>query len=332
MVDLSTEYMGLKLKNPLVASSSPLSQDMENLRRMEESGIAAVVMYSLFEEQITAESKELNRYLVQGTESFAESLTYLPDFGNYKIGPDDYLKHIENAKKLIGIPVIGSLNGVSTGGWTRYAKLIEEAGADALELNTYYLSTSTDITSGQIEKIYIDLVKNIRNSISIPIAVKLSPFFSSIPNMAFQLIEAGANALVLFNRFYQPDLDIEAEKVVPNLVLSTSEELRMRLRWVAILEDRIKTDMAITGGVHTVDDVVKSIMAGAKVAMMTSALLKNGISHITLLIEGLTRWLEEHHRRSVRHLQGVMSQRSVADPAAFERANYMKTLASYKEI
>jgi len=329
MIDLSTNYMGLDLKNPLVVSPSPLCEDIGNIRRMEDSDAAAVVLHSLFEEQITLESQELNRYLTQGTESFAESLTYFPDLGDYKLGPDEYLEHVRRAKNAVDIPIIGSLNGVSAGGWIGYAEEIEDAGADALELNIYYIPTNLSMTSEQIEQIYINLVRSVKASVDIPVAVKLGPYFSSMPQMARQLDVAGADALVLFNRFYQPDLDLENLEVVPNLVLSTSQELRLRLRWVAILFGRILADMAVTGGVHTAEDVLKAMMAGAKVAMMTSALLKNGIEHLATVRSHLLRWMEKHEYESIRQMQGSMSQRSVAEPAAFERANYMKVLHSY---
>jgi len=330
MTDLSTNYMGLNLKNPLVASSSPLCENVDNIRRMEEAGAAAVVLHSLFEEQITLESRELDRYLTQGTESFAEALTYFPDLGSYKLGPDEYLEHIRRAKSTVDIPVMGSLNGISTGKWIKYAKAIEEAGADALELNIYYIPTDMDETCEQIERMYVDLVRDVKDSASIPVAVKLSPYFSSMPRMARCLDQAGANALVLFNRFYQPDLDLENIEVVPNLVFSTSNELRLRLRWVAILYGNVRADLAVTGGVHTADDVVKAMMVGARVAMMTSALLKHGIGHMAMVLANLISWMEAHEYESIRQMQGVMSQQSVADPAAFERANYMKVLGSYK--
>jgi len=330
MSSLSTEYMGLKLESPLVASPSPLCEDIDNIRSMEEAGAAAVVLHSLFEEQITLESKELDFYLTQGTESFAEALTYFPDLEDYNIGADDYLEHIRKAKGAVDIPIIASLNGVSVGGWTDYAKMIEQAGADALELNIYYVPTSFDMSSQDVEKMYVDLVKSVKGSIKIPVAVKLSPYFSSLPYVAGQLGEAGADALVIFNRFYQPDLDMEKMEVVPNVVLSTSQELRLRLRWVAILFGHVKPDMAVTGGVHTGEDALKSIMAGASVAMMTSALLKNGISHLAKVRDEMTKWMERHKYDSIEQIKGKMSQKSVAEPAAFERANYMKVLKSYK--
>lgn len=330
MIDLSTTYMGLHLKNPLVVSPSPLCEDIDNIRRMEESRSAAVVLHSLFEEQILLESQDLDHYLTQGTYSFAESLTYFPDLGNYKLGPDEYLEHIRKAKEAVDIPIIGSLNGVSTGGWLKYAKAIEEAGADALELNIYYIPTNPNMTSEQVEGMYADLVRGVKTRVNIPVAVKISPYFSSTPNMARCLDRVGANALVLFNRFYQPDLDIENLEVVPNLILSTSDELRLRLRWVAILYGQIQADMAVTGGVHSAEDVVKTMMLGARVAMMTSALLKNSIHYLKTVLNDVVAWMEQHEYESISQIQGIMSQRSVAEPAAFERANYMKALHSYR--
>jgi dihydroorotate dehydrogenase (fumarate) len=328
-MDLSTNYMGLSLKNPLIVSPSPQCQEIDNIRKMEDSGAAAVVLHSLFEEQITLESRELDRYLTQGTESFAESLSYFPDLGDYRIGPEQYLEHVSQAKDAVDIPVIGSLNGVSTGGWIEYAKAIEDAGAHALELNIYYIPTSVEMTSQQVEGMYTDLVRNIKKSIDIPVAVKLSPYFSSMPQMARQLDVAGADALVLFNRFYQPDLDLENLRVASNLELSTSSELRLRLRWVAILFGHILADMAVTGGVHTAEDALKAIMAGANVAMMTSALLVNGIEHLAKVRDGMEQWMEKHKYESISQMRGSLSQRSIAEPAAFERANYMKVLGSY---
>lgn len=330
MIDLSTTYMGLHLKNPLVVSPSPLCEDIDNIRRMEESGSAAVILHSLFEEQILLESQDLDHYLTQGTYSFAESLTYFPDLGDYKLGPDEYLEHIRKAKEAVDIPIIGSLNGVSTGGWLKYAKAIEEAGADALELNIYYIPTNPNMTSEQVEGMYADLVRGVKTRVNIPVAVKISPYFSSTPNMARCLDRVGANALVLFNRFYQPDLDIENLEVVPNLILSTSDELRLRLRWVAILYGQIQADMAVTGGVHSAEDVVKTMMLGARVAMMTSALLKNSIHYLKTVLNDVVAWMEQHEYESISQIQGIMSQRSVAEPAAFERANYMKALHSYR--
>ena len=330
-MDLSTKYMGLSLKSPLVVSPSPLTEDVGNIKQMEDAGAAAVVIHSLFAEQLMAESEELDAALTQGTDSFAEALSYFPEMGEYKLGPDGYIELIRKAKEAVGIPIIGSLNGVSTGGWIEYAKAIEEAGADALELNIYYLPTSPSVTSAQLDDMHVELVGSVRESIGIPLAVKLAPFFSSMPSVAQRLDKAGADALVLFNRFYQPDIDIENLEVVPNLVLSTSDELRLRLRWVAILYGEIDVDMAITGGVHTPEDVVKAMMVGAKVAMMTSAVLANGVEHIGTVRDGLVKWIEKHDYESVANMQGTMSRKKVAEPAAFERANYMKVLHSYRD-
>ena len=329
MSDLSTSYLGLSLKNPLVVSPSPLCEDLGAIRKMEDAGASAVVLHSLFEEQLTLNSQDLDRFLTSGTESFAEALSYFPDMGQFKLGPEAYLEHIQKAKKAVKIPIIGSLNGVSTGGWVSYAKKIEQAGADALELNVYYIATDPDMSGPQVEQMYADLVRDVRGSLKIPIAVKLGPYFSSMASVARRLDQAGANGLVLFNRFYQPDFDLEKLEVTPNLNLSRSEELRLRLCWVAILSGRIKADMAITGGVHTAEDVIKSMMAGAKVAMMTSALLKNGVEYLKTVREGIAAWMEKHEYASIRQMQGSMSQKSVAEPAAFVRANYMKVLRSY---
>ena len=276
MVDLTTTYLGLKLKNPLVASPSPLSEKVDNVKRMEQAGISAIVMYSLFEEQIIHESLELDYFLNRGTESFAEALTYFPDIGRYSLTPDKYIGKLEQTKQAVNIPVMGSLNGVSTGGWVEYAHKIQEAGADALELNLYYLPTDLNLTCNQIEDNYLTLVSDIRAKVKIPLAIKLAPFFTALPNFANLLVEAGANGLVLFNRFYQPDMDLENLEVVPNLVLSNSDDLRLPLRWIAILYGKVKVDLALTSGVHTSEDAIKAIMAGANVAMSTSALLKRG--------------------------------------------------------
>jgi dihydroorotate dehydrogenase (fumarate) len=296
---------------------------------MEDAGASAVILHSLFEEQLTAESHDLDHFLTHGTDSFAEALSYYPDLGNYKLGPDAYLEHVRKAKAAVKIPIVGSLNGVSTGGWISYAKKIEQAGADALELNVYYIPTDPEMSGAQVEQMYADLVRDVRASIKIPIAVKLGPYFSALASMARRLDQAGANALVLFNRFYQPDFDLEKLAVTPNLVLSRSDELRLRLTWVGILYGHVKADMAITGGVHTAEDAIKSMMAGARVAMMTSALLRNGVKHLGTVLEGMKAWMEQHEYASIRQMQGSMSQKAVAEPAAFVRANYMKVLSSY---
>ncbi len=335
MVDLSTTYLGISLKNPLVASASPLSQKIEVARQLEAAGISAIVMYSLFEEQIIHDSLRLHRDVTQGIESFVEAQTYLPDLGpyqdlrQYSIGADTYVENLRRLKGAVGIPVIGSLNGITNGGWIEYAQKIEQAGADALELNIYNLSTNPDITSVQLEEEYISLVKAIRKTIRIPIAVKLSPFFTALPNFARKLAEAGADGLVLFNRFYQPDFDLEELEVVPRLILSTSQELRLPLRWIAILYGRVPVDFALTTGVHTAADVLKGVMAGASVCMTASALLKFGIEYAADILEGVRVWMEEHEYESITQMKGSMSQRAVADPATFERANYIKELSSF---
>jgi dihydroorotate dehydrogenase (fumarate) len=329
MPDLSTTYLGLTLRSPLVVSAGPLCERVDNIRRMEDAGAGAVVLHSLFEEQITLESHELDRYLSDGTDSFAESLTYFPDMQGYKLGPDGYLEHIRRAKAAVDIPVIGSLNGVSTGGWISYARGIEEAGADALELNVYYIPTDPQMAGARVEELCANLVRDVKRSLRIPVAVKIGHFWSAMANLAARLDQAGANALVLFNRFYLPDFDLENLEVVPHLTLSSSYELLLRLHWVAILHGHVRADLAVTGGVHTVEDALKAMMAGARVAMMTSALLKHGIEHLTTLSGQLVEWMEAHEYESIRQMQGSMSYQSVREPAAFERANYMKVLSSY---
>lgn len=329
MVDLSTTYLGLQLKNPVVASASPISKNLEGIRHLEDAGASAVVMYSLFEEQIVQESLALDHYLNRGTDTYAESLTYFPDLPHYNIGPEDYLELIHRAKQAVQIPVIASLNGVSTGGWINYAKKMEEAGADALELNTYYIPTDPELSGQEMEQVYIDLVRDVRAQVRIPLAVKLNPFFTALPNFSKRLVDAGANGLVLFNRFIQPDLDIETLEVNPHLVLSSSNELRLPLRWIAILYGRIQADLALTTGVHTAQDVLKAMMAGASVTMLASSLLLNGIQHIQEILTEMEGWMTTYEYESIKQMQGSMSQRSVAEPAAFERANYMKTLVSF---
>lgn len=331
-MDLRTDYLGMTLKNPIVPSSSPLSRSVDSIRRLEDAGASAVVMYSLFEEQITSESFYLDYYLSHGTDSYAESLDYFPEMQSYNVGPDEYLELIRRAKEAVDIPIIGSLNGTSTGGWIDYARSIEEACADALELNVYYIPTSTYLMGAEVEYIYTDILHDVRNAVEIPVALKLSPYFSSTSNMAQRLAEGGADGLVLFNRFYQPDLDLENLEVIPRLVLSNSDELRLPLRWVAMLYGRVPVDFAITTGVHTYRDALKGLMAGAKVTMMASELLQNGIVRITEILGEISRWMEEHEYRSVKQMIGSMSQQNVVETAAFERANYMKTLASYRPL
>ena len=328
-MDLSTTYLGMKLKNPLVASSSPLTREISRLRQMEDAGAAAVVLYSLFEEQIRMESHTLNEHLWQGAESFAEALSYFPEAAEYQTGPSAYMEHISRAKAALDIPVIGSLNGVSTGGWIEYARLMEEAGADAIELNVYYIATDLDMPSEAVEQLYMDVLRDVQTAVSIPIAMKLSPYFSNMAYMANRLAEAGAEGLVLFNRFYQPDLDLDELAVVPNLKLSSSVEMRLPLRWIAILYGRIPTDFALTTGVHTPTDVLKGVAAGASVTMLASELLQNGINRFQLLENGITNWLEENEYESLEQLKGSLSQINCAEPAAFERANYMRVLSSY---
>lgn len=330
MIDLTTKYLSMKLKSPLVVSASPLSAEIGNIRHMEDAGASAVVLPSLFEEQIQMESNTLDHFLLQGTESFAESLTYIPDMGGYRLGPDGYLEHVRAAKQAVAIPIIASLNGTSTSGWASYAESIEEAGADALELNIYLIPTDSEVPGSQVEQMYVDLLAQVKSSIKIPVAVKIGAYFSSLPNAARRLDEAGANALVLFNRFYQPDFDLENLEVVPNLMLSTPHELLLRLNWVAVLYGKISADLAVTGGVHSGVDVLKAAMAGASVSMMTSALLRNGIGHLAAVRAQILEWMEEHEYESIEQMQGSMSQRSVADPSAFQRANYVKVLSSYR--
>lgn len=329
-MDLSTTYLGIKLKNPIVAAASPLSHSVDVMKRLEDAGASAVVMYSLFEEQIAHEQAELNHYLNYGTEAFAEALTYFPEPQSYNLGPEEYVELIHNAKKSLGIPVIGSLNGISTGGWIKYAQRIEEAGADAIELNVYYIPTDPRISGTDVEDRYVEVLSAVKTTVKIPVAMKLSPFFSSMAHMAQRLDNAGADGLVLFNRFYQPDVDLESLDVTPNLQLSTQTEMRLPLRWIAILFGRLKASLAATSGVHTAEDALKMLMAGADVTMLASALLKHGPQHVAAILNRMEQWMLEHEYISVSQLKGSMSQKSVADPSAFERANYMKVLQAYK--
>lgn len=331
-MDLSVEYMGLQLKHPIVPSASPLSNTVDGIRALEDAGASAVVMYSLFEEQITSESFYLDDFLTYGTNCYSEALDYFPDLENYNVGPDGYLNLIRRAKEATKIPIIGSLNGVSSGGWIEYASLIEEAGADALELNIYFIPTNPEMTGKEVESLYVDILKDVKSTIEIPIAMKLSPYFSSTGNIAKMLVDEGVNALVLFNRFYQPDFDLETLEVKPKLVLSHSPEMRLPLCWIAILYGQLLTDFAITSGIHTHEDVLKSLMAGAKVTMMASELLQNGIGQIRKVLTDMQNWMNEHEYESVRQMIGSMSRMNVAEPAAFERANYMKMLASYRPM
>ncbi|HAR44400.1 MAG TPA: dihydroorotate dehydrogenase-like protein [Bdellovibrionales bacterium] len=330
MADLSTKFLSLNLKNPLVVSSSPLCAESAYLRQVEDAGAAAIVLHSLFEEQILNESKELDKQLWNTSDVSAESLSYYPDFKTYNIGPSQYVEYVSKAKQAVKIPIIASLNGYSNGGWIKYAQEIEKAGADALELNTYFVPSDVTKTGAEIEKMYLDLVRAVTASVKIPVAVKISPFFSSVGNIALELSKAGARGIVMFNRFYQPDIDLEELEVKPKLTFSRSDELRLRLHWTAALVDKVKADIAITGGVHKAEDVIKSMMVGAKVAMMTSALLQQGPRHLKEVETDLQSWLEKHEYESIAQMQGSLSRSKVTHPAAFDRANYMKELKSYR--
>lgn len=329
MQRLKTTYLGMELSHPLVASAGPLTKSVDSICALADSGVSAIVMHSLFEEQITLEADYLDLYLSEGTDSYSEALSYFPSNRGYAVGPDAYLDLIAEAKRKTSIPIIGSLNGVSLGGWTEYARLIEEAGADALELNVYYIPTNARLDGAQVEEMYLALLREVKEQVSIPVAVKMSPFFSSIPSIAAKLDEAGANGLVLFNRFYQPNFDIENLEIIPDLKLSNPAELRLRLRWVAILYSLIKADMAVTGGVHNARGVFKAMMAGASVAMMTSALLKNGLPFVREVLDGINTWMDEHEYESIEQMRGSLCRKHCAEPAAFERANYLHVLSSY---
>jgi dihydroorotate dehydrogenase (fumarate) len=330
MVDLATAYMGIELKNPVVPSASPLSSDLGNVKRMEDAGAAAITLHSLFEEQIEFEAEALGHFLEHGTNSFAEALSYFPEVDEYRREPEDYVEHIRNCKEAVDIPIIASLNGVSPGGWTGYAKKFEESGADAVELNVYFLPTNDTLMSFDVEDLYVKLLREVKKHVTIPVAMKLSPFFSAMPHVASMLDAEGADALVLFNRFYQPDIDIEDLEVTPNLQLSTPVEMRLPMRWLAILYGRVDCSMALTSGIHSSEDIIKAVMVGADVANVCSVLLREGIGKIDELLKGLTTWMDEHEYESIRQMQGSMSHKSVAEPAAFERANYQKVLNSYK--
>ncbi len=330
MVDLTTKYLGLSLKNPIVPSASPLSKKLSGIHQLEDAGAAAITMYSLFEEQIDIEALARHEFLEQTVFMSAEATAYFPKFADYNCGPESYLELIHEAKAAVDIPIIGSLNGVTPGGWTRYAKLIEQAGADALELNVYLIPTRVNLTSDGVENTYLEILREVKAQVKIPVAMKLSPFFSAMPNVAYRLDHAGADALVLFNRFYQPDFDLEELAVVPHLVLSNSNEMRLPLRWIAILFGHVKASLALTTGVHSAEDAVKAIMAGADIVNVASLLLERGPAAITGLVSGLAQWMEGHEYESVAQMKGALSQRNVAEPAAFERANYMKILGSWK--
>jgi dihydroorotate dehydrogenase (fumarate) len=332
MIDLSTTYLGLRLRTPLVASASPLSQEIDGIRRLEDAGASAVVLYSLFEEQLRQDSLELEHHLTAGTDSFAEAASFFPQPDEFRLGPEGYLEHIQQAKKAVSVPIIASLNGATIGGWARYARQIEQAGADAIECNIYFIPTNWNISGSDIEKTYIDILREVKIAVRIPVAVKLSPFFSNMANMANQLDEAGANGLVLFNRFYQPDINLDELEIQPNVLLSTPQALRLPLTWIGILYGRIRANLAATSGVHGPEDVVKLLMVGADVTMLCSALLRNGINHLRYIEAGLLEWMEKHEYDSVQQMKGSMSQIRCPNPSAFERAQYMKAVKSVQHV
>ena len=317
------------MRSPLVVSASPLSEEVDNIKRMEDAGAAAVVLYSLFEEQLRQDRLEMNQNLQQGTESFAESLTYFPEPNEFKLGPEEYLKHIAAAKKATRIPIIASLNGSSAGGWTDYAKQIQQAGADALELNIYYIPTDMNLTGTEVEMTYLDILKSVKSNVTIPVAVKLSPFFSNFANMAKRLDQAGANGLVLFNRFYQPDIELESLEVKPNILLSTPMAMRLPLRWIALLHGKLKASLAATSGIHRASDALKMLLVGADVTMLCSTVIRHGIPQIAMIEREMVEWLKEHEYESINQLKGSLSQKNCPEPAAFERAQYMKALTGY---
>lgn len=329
-MDLSTTYLGLKLRSPLMPSACPLTRELDEIKRAEDAGAGAIVLPSVFEEQLKREDAELNAMLEQGTESYAESLSYFPQVGEFRLGPDDYLEHIVQSKQATKLPVIASLNGASVGGWTDYAKKIQQAGADALELNIYYIPTDPDLTGAQVENTYLEILKSVKKAVQIPVSVKLSPFFSNMANMARQLDTAGADGLVLFNRFYQPDIDLENLEVEHSILLSTPQARRLPLRWVAILFGRVQASLAATSGIHTAYDVLKMLMAGADVTMLCSVLLRKGMAHIAVIEQEMKQWMEEHEYESVAQMKGSMSQAKCPDPSAFERAQYMRLISTWK--
>ncbi len=328
-MDLSTSYLGLKLRSPLVAAASPLSEEIDTIRQLEESGASAVVLYSLFEEQIRQDRVELAQHLDHGTFSTPEALTYFPEPEQFRLGPEEYLRHIAKAKAAVSIPVVASLNGSSVGGWTEYAKGIQEAGADALELNIYYIPTDMNLSSAQVEQNYLDILQAVKSSVRIPVAVKLSPFFTNFANMAKRLDQYGANGLVLFNRFYQPDIDLESLEIRPNILLSTPMAMRVPLRWIAMLYGKVRANLAATSGIHRASDVLKVLMAGADVAMLCSALIRHGVRQFGVIERDMVAWMEEHEYESVTQLKGSLSQKNCADPSAFERAQYMKAISQF---
>jgi len=332
MIDLTTSYLGLNLASPLVVSASPLSRDVDGICRLEDAGASAVVLYSLFEEQLRQEEADLNYHLAAGTESFAESLTYFPQASEFHTGPEGYLNHIRKAKSSVRIPIIASLNGSTLGGWTKFAGEIQRAGADAIECNIYNIPTDANLSSANVEKNYLEIVRAVKNTVTIPVAVKVSPFFSNFANMAQRFDAAGADGLVLFNRFYQPDIDLEELEIRPNVLLSSQQALRLPLTWIGILYGKVRASLAGTSGVHTAEDVVKLLMVGANVTMLCSSLMRHGINHLRHVERELREWMEEHEYESVRQMQGSMSQQRCADPGAFERAQYMRAVKGMTHI
>lgn len=329
MTDLSTSYLGMRLRSPLVPAASPLSEDTDNIKRMEDAGAGAVVFHSLFEEQITQERFELHHHLTYGTESYAEALSYFPEPSQLTMGPETYLEHIKAAKLAVDIPIIASLNGASEGGWIDYARHIEEAGADALELNIYNIPTDLNLSGAEVEQSYLNIVSAVCQAIKIPVAVKLSPFFSSFANMAMRFEQAGAGGLVLFNRFYQPDIDLEELEVHTSLLLSAPLEMRLPLAWIGILHGRIAASLAATRGIHRASDVLKMIMVGADITQLCSILLRHGIEHLSTIETDLRSWMDEHEYHSIEEMKGSLSQRSCPDPTAYERAQYMSAIHSW---
>jgi dihydroorotate dehydrogenase (fumarate) len=328
-MDLTTRYLGMELRSPLVASASPLTGHLSTLRRLEDAGAGAVVLPSLFEEQIEHEELHTDRVMETGAECFAEALSYFPDLDDYNTGPREYLTLVEEAAAVLDIPVIASLNGVSDGWWVRYARQLEDAGAHALELNVYHVAADLTRSGEDVERQYLDLIRAVREEVGVPLAVKVGPYFSSFGHMARRMVAAGADGLVLFNRFYQPDLDLESFRVIRHIALSTSNEVRLPMRWIGILHGRVDCSIAATSGIHTADDVARVLLVGADVAMMTSALLQHGPEHLSRVEVGLREWMLEHGYASVDQLRGSMSQRAVPDPAAYERANYVRTLTGF---
>ncbi|MCC6581768.1 MAG: dihydroorotate dehydrogenase-like protein [Phycisphaeraceae bacterium] len=329
-MNLSTQYLGFELPHPLVAGAGPLTADLDMIRRLEDAGAAAIILPSLFEEQIIQEQMSAHMATETPSESYAEALSYMPEPTEFRFGPEQYLEKIRKAKDSVAVPVFGSLNGASSGGWLKYAKLIEQAGADALELNVYDLPADPNASAAEIEGRSIEMVREVKKSIGIPLAVKLSPFYSSLPNFAQQLVAAGADGIVLFNRFYQPDIDVEELEVVPWVNLSSSAELLLRLRWLAILSGQVNADLAVTGGVHTGVDAIKALMCGAHVVQTVSCLLQRGPEHLATLKEELTAWMATHEYESIRQMQGSMNLTHSPNPRAYERANYMQVLQSWR--